>query len=36
MIEVYGGWWDKSLGKSYKGELAWFRSKHDTNEIQNM
>ena len=31
-IEVYGGWWDKSLGKSYKGELAWFRSKHKTDK----
>ena len=31
-IDVYGGWWDNSLGKSYQGELAWFRSKHDTND----
>lgn len=31
-IDVYGGWWDNSLGASYKGELAWFRSKHDNDE----
>lgn len=31
-IDVYGGWWDNSLGSCYKGELTWFRSKHDTNE----
>lgn len=31
-IDVYGGWWDNSLGSCYKGELAWFRSKHDTDE----